>query len=247
MVPTSFDPLLVWLSIAVAVFASFTALELATRMRTSEGLQRHFWLGSAALAMGGGIWSMHFVGMLAFHMPMPVSYDVALTTLSALLPVLVSGIGLHTAFIHAGRAKYLALAGLFMGCGIVTMHYTGMAAARFHAMPPTGPASASVLEPGILAVAIAAASSLILVVGLMLSVSGARNRVANLPSDDASRGPDQRLLLAATILFFATLVGATWGIAAWLDYRRTFADTAARNEEALALMERRARDMVDGA
>ena len=80
------DMFLVILSILIAMFASFTALSLATRMRTSRGWMRDMWVTAAAIALGGGIWSMHFVAMLAFTMPdLVMRYDLALTLLSLVL------------------------------------------------------------------------------------------------------------------------------------------------------------------
>ena len=77
------DSTLVALSIIVAVLTSFTALSLSSRVRASRGSMRRLWLIAATIALGGGIWSMHFVAMLAFRMPgMEMSYDLALTVVS---------------------------------------------------------------------------------------------------------------------------------------------------------------------
>jgi NO-binding membrane sensor protein with MHYT domain/two-component sensor histidine kinase len=116
------DPYLVALSILVAAFASYTALDLGGHVAAARGLARRVWLVAAAITMGGGIWSMHFVAMLAFIMPTPMSYDLGLTTLSLMVAIFV-----------AARALRLVFSGIFMGLGIVTMHYTGMAAMRGHA------------------------------------------------------------------------------------------------------------------
>ena len=78
----TYDPYLVALSFAVACLASYSALDLGGRIRVSRRWARLAWLATAAIAMGGGIWSMHFIGMLAFIVPMPVSYDFSLTLLS---------------------------------------------------------------------------------------------------------------------------------------------------------------------
>jgi PAS domain S-box-containing protein len=128
-----YDSSLVALSFAVACFASYTALDLGTRIRVSRGWERAGWLATAALAMGGGIWSMHFIAMLAFLMPMPVGYDIALTALSLLVAIAVTGVGFYVIGTREATALQLALSGLFMGCGIVAMHYTGMAAMRMPA------------------------------------------------------------------------------------------------------------------
>ena len=76
------DPYLVALSILVAAFASYTALDLGGRVAAARALAHRVWLAAAAITMGGGIWSMHFIGMLAFAMPIQMSYDIGLTTLS---------------------------------------------------------------------------------------------------------------------------------------------------------------------
>src|SRR6266496_669716 len=71
----SYDPVLVALSVAIAVLASYAALDLAGRVTSAHGKARLFWLNGGAMAMGFGIWSMHYIGMLAFHLPIPVQYD----------------------------------------------------------------------------------------------------------------------------------------------------------------------------
>src|SRR3954447_25115704 len=92
-VPGAHDAALVVLSIVIATVASYTALDLAGRLQAATGAFRYVWLATAAIAMGGGIWSMHFVAMLAFSMPMEISYDLDLTLLSLLLPIVVTGVG----------------------------------------------------------------------------------------------------------------------------------------------------------
>jgi PAS domain S-box-containing protein len=133
MITGAYDSALVALSFAVACFASYTALDLGTRIRASRGLARSAWLATAAVAMGGGIWSMHFIAMLAFIMPMPVSYDIGLTILSLLVAIGVTGFGFYVIGTRQATALQLAMSGLFMGLGIVSMHYTGMAAMRMSA------------------------------------------------------------------------------------------------------------------
>src|ERR1700751_5230375 len=126
----TYDPYLVALSILVACFGSYTALDLGGRVATARGLPRRVWLVAAAIAMGGGIWSMHFVGMLAFIMPMPMSYDLGLTLLSFLLAVFVTSAGFFVISNLSKSPLRLVLSGRFWGLGIVDMHYTGMAAMR---------------------------------------------------------------------------------------------------------------------
>src|SRR5919202_192900 len=130
----TYDPALVALSVLIATAASFTALDLAGRARAAQGWAAHVWLATAAVAMGGSIWSMHFVGMMAFSMPgTEVHYDLGLMTLSLLLPILVTAAGFFVAGRTEARPAALALSGLLMGLGIVAMHYTGMAAMRMAA------------------------------------------------------------------------------------------------------------------
>jgi len=132
-VQSSHNPGLVILSVLISVFASYTALDLTGRARACEGAMRAIWLAASAVAMGGGIWSMHFVAMLAFHLGMPISYDVRLTFLSFVVAVAVTGVGLSTVIHGCGRRTGLLLGGIFMGLGVASMHYTGMAAMRMQA------------------------------------------------------------------------------------------------------------------
>src|SRR5260221_8349479 len=84
------NPYLVALSILVAAFASYTALDLGGHVAAARGLARRVWLVAAAVKMGGGIWSMHFLALLAFIMPTPISYDLGLTTLSLIVALFVT-------------------------------------------------------------------------------------------------------------------------------------------------------------
>jgi PAS domain S-box-containing protein len=128
------DSALVALSILIAAAASFTALDLAARMRATAGWPCRAWLAAAALAMGGGIWAMHFVAMLAFSLPgVEVSYDLRLTLLSLMLPIAVTGLGFFVVNRPGAGPIALCLSGLVMGLGIAGMHYTGMAAMRMPA------------------------------------------------------------------------------------------------------------------
>jgi len=126
----SYDPTLVLVSVLVAIFASYTALSVAGRVKQAHGLASVVWTAGGALAMGSGIWAMHFIGMLAFSLPIPLGYDVPLTLLSLLLPVLVSGMALWQLRAPVLRPRDLASSALLMGVGINAMHYTGMAAMR---------------------------------------------------------------------------------------------------------------------
>jgi PAS domain S-box-containing protein len=130
----SHDPVLVTISLLIAVVTSFTALDLAGRVRAADGWAQRWWLAAAATAMGGGVWAMHFVAMLALVMPgMATSYDPGLTLLSLVVAVAATGIAFASRHRVAARRSALVLAGLLMGCGIAAMHYIGMAAMRMGA------------------------------------------------------------------------------------------------------------------
>jgi NO-binding membrane sensor protein with MHYT domain len=133
VVTGTYNLYLIALSILVASFASYTALDLGGHVGAARGLARRAWLVAAAITMGGGIWSMHFIGMLAFVMPIPMSYDIGLTTLSLVVAIVVTGGGFYVISRQGASPLRLVLSGIFMGLGIVAMHYIGMAAMRGHA------------------------------------------------------------------------------------------------------------------
>lgn len=124
----TYNLLLVSLSYVIAVMASYAAIDLAGKISISRGAQRRVWLTCGALAMGLGIWSMHFVGMLALAVPFQVSYDSGLVVLSVLLAVFVSGVALSAVNRRQFGYGTLLLSGLLMAAGICGMHYVGMAA-----------------------------------------------------------------------------------------------------------------------
>src|SRR5919112_2736479 len=124
---------IVAISIALAIIGSFVAYDICLRARTSAGAMRSLWLAGAAVAAGGSIWSMHFIGMLATRMPMDVTYDFWWTFLSLVLPIMLTGAGLRLAVVYPGSIAALLVGGFIMGSGIIVMHYVGMAAMRMDA------------------------------------------------------------------------------------------------------------------
>jgi NO-binding membrane sensor protein with MHYT domain len=125
----TYDLPLVLLSYAISVFGAFTALQLAVAIPQASGRALWGWLIGAAFAMGGGaIWSMHFIAMLAYQMPMEVRYDPVLTLGSLAVAVAVTGVGLYVVGRGEPSAVRLVGGGLFTGLGVGAMHYTGMAA-----------------------------------------------------------------------------------------------------------------------
>jgi diguanylate cyclase len=119
---------LVLLSVLVAILASYTALSLAERISKSPVNAARWWIAGGAFAMGTGIWAMHFVGMLAFRLPIPLGYDLGITLLSWLLPIAVSAVALWLLGGTELSWRQLATSAVLLGLGICAMHYVGMAA-----------------------------------------------------------------------------------------------------------------------
>jgi len=121
---------LVLLSILVAILVSHTALRLAARMVSARGAAAQLWLAAAAIAMGTGIWSMHFIGMLAFSPGFPLSYSLTPTIGSLGIAIATSALSLALAGKSAGARVRLISGALIMGAGICALHYVGMAAVQ---------------------------------------------------------------------------------------------------------------------
>jgi NO-binding membrane sensor protein with MHYT domain/two-component sensor histidine kinase len=132
----TYDGSLVLLSAIVSITASFVALDLASRVAASHRSKsgKYGWLVAGGVAMGTGIWSMHFIGMLGWRLPIPISFDVPITLLSLAIAIAASWIALHTAGRDVLTTPRLLAGGLLMGAGIAAMHYTGMNAMKMQ--PP---------------------------------------------------------------------------------------------------------------
>ncbi|WP_046235831.1 putative bifunctional diguanylate cyclase/phosphodiesterase [Pseudomonas syringae pv. coryli] len=126
----SYIPSLVVISILVAILAAYTALDLVGRIVSARGRAVHLWTAGGAIAMGVGTWSTHFIGMLAFVLPIDLGYDVPLVLLSLLIAIGFSGFALWLATQPRLPALQLSLGAVLLGLGISAMHYTGMAAMR---------------------------------------------------------------------------------------------------------------------
>jgi diguanylate cyclase (GGDEF)-like protein len=124
----TYNPWMVYLSIFVAIFVSYTALNLASRVARTRGAAALFWLCGGAVAMGSGIWSMHFIGMLAFSLPIPLAYDTAKTLISLGIAIAISGFALGIASRPHISLRQLMVSAVAMGLGISAMHYSGMSA-----------------------------------------------------------------------------------------------------------------------
>src|SRR6202140_4754892 len=130
----SYNYALVALSVLIAIFASYAALDLASRVTAAGGWTRAVWLVGGATAMGTGIWSMHYIGMLAFILPIPVAYHWPTVLLSLLAAILASVIALGVVSRQKMGAAQAVAGSVLMGAGIAGMHYIGMGAMRLPAI-----------------------------------------------------------------------------------------------------------------
>lgn len=182
----SYNPALVLLSIFVSIFSATMSLQTAKFARgTERTLHRHLAIGIGAISLGGGIWTMHFIGMMAFELCTPVSYSSRLTLLSSLPALAASWMALWMLSRANIRPLQLILAGTLVGLGIGAMHYSGMAAMRMDAELR--------YEPYTFALSIALAVSLA-IFSLWLRFGLRRH---------TSFGPQVRLLISGTVLGLA--------------------------------------------
>jgi PAS domain S-box-containing protein len=257
---TFHDPVLVALSILIAALASCTALDLATRMRAASGRASRAWLAAAAIAMGGGIWSMHFVGMLAFSLPgIEVSYDPFRTLLSLVIPIVVAA----AAFAVVGRRpRALFASGFAMGLAISAMHYTGMGAMRMAASIEYDPrwvvisiviaVSASVVALWLAFRNTSAVQRLFAGLVMGLAISGmhyaAMEGASFVPAASIAEHAEHLGVGQAPLAFLlagTTIIILSIGLAAAV-YDRASAERAEREADALRRSEERFRLLVEG-
>jgi NO-binding membrane sensor protein with MHYT domain len=129
----SYDPLQVGLSILIAIAASYAALDLAGRVMAKRKEIRAAWLGCGAVSMGSGIWTMHFVGMLAFHLPVPVFYYWPGVVAALLIAIIASAAALYVVTRERMGSRYALISGTVLGSGVAALHYLGMQAMRMDA------------------------------------------------------------------------------------------------------------------
>jgi two-component system, sensor histidine kinase and response regulator len=135
-----YDVRLVILSVAIAILAAYAALDLAGRITAARGTRRVPWLCGGALALGIGIWTMHYIGMAAFHLPVEIQYDYPTVLGSMFAAVVSSGIALYVVSRKTMGWVAAVVGALLMGSGIALMHYMGMAAMRLRATCSYSPA-----------------------------------------------------------------------------------------------------------
>ncbi len=129
-VQISWNISLVVLSVLVAIIGSFAALTHAQRMRESSGRVATLWMLAGGCTLGVAIWTMHFIGMLAMHLPIPIAFDQTLTFLSVLPAIAAALLGFRVLRESYIGYKRIAISGILMGGGISLMHYAGMAALK---------------------------------------------------------------------------------------------------------------------
>jgi PAS domain S-box-containing protein len=131
---------LVALSILIAILGSYATIDLAGRVKASHGGSRLFWRIGGATAMAIGTWAMHYTGMLAFSLPVPIRYDWPTALLSFLPSLLASAIALAVVIRPKMESRRGFVASFFIGGGIAALHYTAMASMRFQGMHRYSPA-----------------------------------------------------------------------------------------------------------
>ncbi|MBZ5593236.1 MAG: hypothetical protein LAP39_13425 [Acidobacteriia bacterium] len=129
-----YDYRLVVLSVLISTLASYAALDLGGRVTAARGLVQHFWAACGSVTMGLGIWAMHYIGMLAWDLPVAVLYHWPTVLLSLLAAILASGVALFVVSRDELTSSRTGIGGVLMGIGIAGMHYIGMEAMRLRAM-----------------------------------------------------------------------------------------------------------------
>ncbi len=191
----SYDYHLVALSVIIAICASYAALDLAGRVTVARGRIFVAWLAGGAIAMGLGIWSMHYIGMLAFRLPVPIEYDWPTVMLSLRVAILASGVALYVVS-RKNMGLWRSMSGsVVLGAGIAAMHYIGMNAMRSTAMCHYNPALVA------------------LSIALAIVISFAALRLAFLARDE-KRGVSPRKIISAVVMGIAIPVMHYTGMAA---------------------------------
>ena len=201
----SYNPVLVAFSVVIALFTAYAALVLAARVNSARGRFRTAWLLSGSVAVGMGLWSMHFVAMLALRLPVPVSFDSRRWLLSLAIGTLVGGLLLSIASRRRVTAAGLVAAALLLGGGLVGMHYVGIAAMRVPGRVEHDP------------VLFGAGGAVAVATGLLMLRLCLRSR-----EDDTARAAARRLGAALTIGF--ALAAMHFVAAAGMRFSLTSAD-----------------------
>ena len=130
MLTFTYEVTLVAAALCISMIAAFTGLTLTSGLSALSHVKRKVFVSMAALALGGGIWSTHFVAMLALELPVDIGYDPLLTLASAMFAVLLVGMALLLMHFGNRNQQNIIVAGLLVGAGILSMHYVGMLGIR---------------------------------------------------------------------------------------------------------------------
>ncbi len=132
---STYDVRLVGLSLVIAVIGSYTALDLAGQVSVAQGRARLLWLTGSAIALGNTIWAMHFIAMLAYQLPIPITYVFSTVLISMAVATVGSVVGLFVVTRQPLGRLLLWSGSIFVGLGIIGMHFTAMAAMLLQAVP----------------------------------------------------------------------------------------------------------------
>ena len=132
---STYDARLVGISLVIAVIGSYTALDLAGQVSVAQGRARYFWLTGSAIALGISIWAMHFIAMLAYQLPIPITYVFSIVLISMAVATVGSIFGLFVVTRQPLGWLLLWSGSIFVGLGIIGMHFTAMAAMLLQAVP----------------------------------------------------------------------------------------------------------------
>lgn len=152
----TYDFRLIALSVVIAICASYVALDLAGRVNQTRNSARVAWLIGGAIAMGTGIWSMHYTGMLAYRLPVQVYYHVPTVFLSLVAAIAASFVALFVVSRPSVSVLHVIVGSLLIAAGICGMHYTGMASMRVAAIHQWDPTLVTMSVAVALIVALAA-------------------------------------------------------------------------------------------
>lgn len=201
--PATYDVSLVALSVATAVFGSYVAFGLASQVSQASPQRRKFWLAGGAIALGLTIWAMHFIGMLSYQLPLPIRYDRSIVFISVMVAVSGAGAGLFSVTRQQSSNRLPWLTGsLFVGLGIVGMHFAAMASMRVAAIP--------VYDPTLIAL------STIVAIGL----AGAALWLAFPANVDLITQPQRRI--GSALLMGSAIVGMYYLAMAALNFQPTY-------------------------
>lgn len=225
--PTSHSAFLVVMACVVALVSGFTGLSLTRKMADKTLFEKKLSIALASIALGGGIWAMHFIAMLGLRLPVLVYYDAAITLISALIAILIVGVALILLHFMERSPTVITFAGAILGVGILAMHYIGMAGLELcqAIYTPSGVIGASVVALGLCVMAIWVAygqrSDRTILIGTVcfavavtaahfLAMAGTRFREVPGASEFGPAMSNETLALGVIVFSFVIFGGCLW-------------------------------------